>query len=102
VQWCPALPSSALVPPPLPGPRPEAPERPKKQKPNEDWLALSNSISMLGESDLLAIDEDLQDVRWDTAEPSANDFIGRIPSPLTALGEPPADTPASPLSPAQR
>ena len=48
--------------------------------PNEDWLALSSSISMLCEADLMALDEDLQDVPWGSIQ------AHQMSSPLTALG----------------
>ena len=53
--------------------------------PNEDWLALSNSISALCEADLMALDEDLQDVPWGLVPPDG-EHVQQILSPLSALG----------------
>ena len=47
---------------------------------NAEWLALSSSISMLCEADLMALDEDLQAVPWGSIE------AHQMSSPLTALG----------------
>uniref|UniRef100_A0A7S2DMK9 Uncharacterized protein n=1 Tax=Haptolina brevifila TaxID=156173 RepID=A0A7S2DMK9_9EUKA len=52
--------------------------------PNEEWLALSTTISLLGEADLMALDEDLQEVPWGTIGQGAHH---QILSPLTALAE---------------
>ena len=56
------------------------PTRATPAKADDEWLALSSSISMLCEADLMALDEDLQAVPWGSIE------AHQMSSPLTALG----------------
>ena len=56
--------------------------------PNDDWLALSSSISILCEADLMALDEDLQAVPWGAMNDQRS-----MTSPLMALGARARDAP---------
>ena len=51
---------------------------------NEDWEALSSAISNFCEADLMALDEDLQEVAWGDVASSTGHH--QILSPLAALG----------------
>ena len=53
---------------------------PAQARADEDWLALSSSITMLCEADLMALDEDLQEVPWGAVADR------QFTSPLSALG----------------
>jgi hypothetical protein len=51
----------------------------------DDWLSLSNTISLLCDADLMALDEDLQEVPWGSV-PNGVGAHNQILSPLAALG----------------
>ena len=55
---------------------------------NDEWLALSSTISMLCEADLMALDEDLLDVPWGLVPTVESGEHHQILSPLAALGAP--------------
>ena len=68
---------------------PQAPRSAQSRRhveaPTDEWLQLSGTISMLAETDLIALDEDLRDVRWDLVDEEQQQRHQCL-SPLAALG----------------